>query len=443
MLTAAAALTTAACGGSGDLPDAPGAAGGASGELVTTNRIGRADAKNVIAMEMTQQHSAQSATASWAKGFKDILTKWAEANPDWRVELTVVPAADSSRQQVQLLERVRAGRGPDCAEIDSFVIPQFMQQKLLRPVTEVYGPDGLAKTFPFVRDVVTAEDGEAYAYWWYTDLRVLYYRTDLVPKPPQTWDEVRSAALAAKAANPKVDGILFNGGRWEGTSLDWYATLWSQGGKLVDEAGKPVLGQGKNREAALAGLRYYADLVKSGAAPRRVASVEIYDDFVAAAKADSVAMFIGGHWQQDQLKGALTQDQFAKWKVTELPGPTPDKRATGTGGWTVGVFTKDDAKAKACRDFISAVYAGPANQVTGQIPTSTSLFDTLDAFSTPFYTQLRDYLRNGHARPGIPSYNAISTALQVAISEVLSGSSTPEKALDKAVRTVEREAGAG
>ena len=60
-------------------------------------------------------------------------------------------------------------------------------------------------------------------------------------------------------------------------------------------------------------------------------------------------MFIGGHWQNFQLKEAMPPDAFAKWEVAELPGPTADERSTGTGGWTVAAFSEDPAKIEAVR----------------------------------------------------------------------------------------------
>lgn len=440
---ALSALLLTNCSGSGDLPETgatPDASSTVSAQdLVTTNRIGRPDAPNVFKFQMTQGHSAQSPTPKWASGFKQIFTKWAQDNPDWRIEITVTPSATTTQDQAKLLEAVRAGRGPDCAEIDSFMLPQFRQQAGLQPVTDLYGDDGLDGVFPFVRDGVKGDDGEAYAYWWNTDLRVLYRRTDLVPKAPKTWSDVQTGALAAKKVDPKVDGVLFNGGRWEGTALDWYATLWSQGGELTDDSGKPAFGTGQNRAATVAGLQYYEGLITSGAAPKRVATIMTYDDFLTAAKSQSVAMFIGGHWQLAQLKDVLGAEKAKAWEVSELPGQTQGATATGTGGWTVGVFSKDSKIVDACKAFIKAVYAGPANVATGQIPTNTALFDKLEEFSGPEFQEFRKYLQNGRARPGTPAYDAISAALQVAIGKVLTGSATPEQATDQAFDTAIRE----
>jgi len=175
---------------------------------------------------------------------------------------------------------------------------------------------------------------------------------------------------------------------------------------------------------------------KRAPAPKRVANIKDYADFNAAAKAGTNAMFIGGHWQEFQLKDALSADQLAKWQVSEIPGPTKDQRSTGTGGWTVAAMSKDPEKVKFCMTLAREVYMGPANDVMSQVPTRQSLFDSLNSFKTPFFAQLKQFLVHGQARPGVPIYPEISNQIQIAMGDVLTGAKSPEQALDDAWKSV-------
>ena len=195
-------------------------------------------------------------------------------------------------------------------------------------------------------------------------------------------------------------------------------------------------GEGENREKMLNALNYFNDLVDSGAAPARVATIKDYNDFNAAAIAGTAAMFFGGHWQRLQLQEAMAPDAFAKWDVAELPGPTPEQRATGTGGWTIAAFSEDPAKIEMCATLMREVYMGPANEVIGDLPTRESLFETLPKFQDPYFGKLKEYLVHGHARPGVPIYPEISNQIQIMMGEVLSGSKEPEAALDDAWQRV-------
>ena len=83
---------------------------------------------------------------------------------------------------------------------------------------------------------------------------------------------------------------------------------------------------------------------------------------------------------------------------------------------------------------------GPANQVLERIPAQRSLFDTLPAFQTPYYSQIKVFLNDGQARPGVPIYTEISNQMQIVISEVLAGTRKADAALDEAITRVNRAA---
>jgi multiple sugar transport system substrate-binding protein len=427
VLAATAGLVAAACGGGG------------GGELVALDRIGREDAPNVLSFQQNQSFTHQATTKSWAEGFQGLFEKWAKDNPEWQVDLTVVPDDQSVQEQARLLEKARVGRAPDCASVDSFVVPQFIEQKAVQPITKYFTKQEINDLFPFIREIVTGDDGEIYSWWWNTDLRVLYRRTDLVPEPPATWEELLAAAQQAQEKDSNVDGYLFNGGRWEGTTFDNLAHFWSQGGELLDDQGKPIFAQGKNRAYMLNMLEFLKEAVDSGAAPRRVATIVDYNEFQAAAAARSVAMFQGGHWQYLELEETLPPDEFEKWEVSELPGREPGQFATGTGGWTIAAFTDDPKKIKMCIDIIKSIYMGPANNAIGQLPTRGKLFDTLETFQAPIFQEFRRQLEEGgQARPGFAIYPEISEQLQVAIGQILTGDLTPEEGLDQVAEAADK-----
>jgi multiple sugar transport system substrate-binding protein len=432
----------AACGTGDDMPaTAPGAddptgvasggTGAPHGELVAPDRIGDAGAPNTFTFQATQGHSHQAPTPHIAEGFAEIYQQWAEDHPDWQIEIDVIPSAEVTQNMAVLLEEARVGRAPDCAEIDSFVIAQFIEQDLLQPLNEYFSQEEIDDLFPFVRDVVFV-DGNLYAFWWNTDLRVLYHRTDLIPEAPRSWDELIERAVAATEQAPEVDGFLFNGGRWEATTFDNLAHFWAQGGELVDDQGRPIYGEGDNREHMVNTMAFLRELVDSGAAPERVNTILEYDEFNTAAQAGTVASFLGGHWQYGQLEEILDDEQFAAWDFAPIPGPADGEHVTGTGGWTIGAFTDDPDTLAACMEFARSVYRGPANVAAGQLPTSARLFEELDEFQSEPYQRFAELLEDGRARPGVAVYPQISEHLQVAIGQLLVGELTPEQAVDQA-----------
>lgn len=409
---------------------------GMAQDLVTEDRFGSPDAPNVMTFSGPADYAGSHPTMAFREALAEVYGEWISNYPDWRVDI-ILQGGNIGQEQARLLEQARVGRAPDCALVDSFQLPVFIQQGVLQPVTEFFSEEELNDLFPFVRSGITGSDGEIYAWWFNTDLRMLYRRTDLMPEAPATWDELIAAALAAQEQDATVDGLLFNGGRWEGTTFDNLAHFWSQGGDLVDDEGRPVFSEEPNREYLLNMLNFLRETVESGAAPRRVSAITAYTDFNAAAQAGIVASFIGGHWQYFQLREALSEDDFALWDVSPIPGRTPEQGATGTGGWTIAAFSDDPEKIALCMDLVRSVYMGPLNEITGQLPTRVTLFNELPTFQQPIYERFREFLQVGQARPGFPIYPELSNQFQVMIGEVLSGAKTPEQALEDTTQRVD------
>ncbi|NTJ63429.1 extracellular solute-binding protein [Agrobacterium rhizogenes] len=399
-------------------------------ELATKDRIGLADAPKTLTVRLTND-SQNNADPAIAQGYQKLFVDFIKKHPDWKLQMQFM-SADIGTEQAKMLEQAKAGNAPDCAAVDSFVLSQFMVNHVLADFTPYFSKDEIADLFPFIRNGITDKDQTIRAWWWDTDLRVLYRNKSIVPDAPQTWDDLKKAGVAS--VKEGMEGILFNAGRYEGSTFDWLANYWALGGKLVDDTGKPVFGEGENKEKFLKALTYYKDLVDSGAAPKRVTTIGNYDDLNAAAAAGTTALFIGGNWQLAQLKATLDPDEFANWTFSPIPGPTADQRSTGTGGWTIASFSKDKDKVEMCANLARDIYMGPGNALQQQLPTRKSLFDKYEVFATEANKTFAEALANGQARPGAPIYPEISNQIQIMMGDVLSGTKQPEEALNAAFK---------
>jgi multiple sugar transport system substrate-binding protein len=409
-------------------------------DLVAPDRIGRVDAPKSFSLRVLTVHSNNNAQPKFAAGMAALYERYARNHPDWRVSIQLM-SLQIPQEHARLLEQARSGTAPDCSAVDSFEVPLFIRAGVLRPIDQYFSKEEVDDLFPFIRPIISDAAGHIYAWWWTTDLRLLYRNTALVPDPPRTWQETKQAALAARrAAASGLEGFLFNGGRNETTTVDFLPQFWAQGGKLVDEKGAAIFGREPNRTYLLNAIAFYRDLIVSGASPARVASISNYDDLTAAAIAGSAAMMINGDWAMSQMQAAMKPEAFAKWEISMLPGPTADLRSTASGGWTFVSFSKDPEKVKACMDLVREVYMGPATEILQRLPTRQSEFDSLPLYRSKFYLQIKRYLKLGQARPGLPIYTEISNRLQIAISEALSGTRTPEAAVDEAVDQVAKAA---
>jgi multiple sugar transport system substrate-binding protein len=407
---------------------------------VTPVRIGHPDAPLQLSVWAQQDYSHLAALRSISDTFRVVFTEWAAANPGVQLEVSVMPALE--QHKAKLLLAAAAGRLPDVASIDSFWLPLFVEGGHLQALNPYWPEADRADFLPFTIDTLSDRAGNIYGLWHETDCRALFYRKDLVPNPPATWDQL--IEVGSRISRERgIAGYLFNAGRWEATVFDHLPMFWAQGGELVDADGRPVFGLPPHRDHLIRVLSFLRDTVQRGAAPRAVLSSNDYKQLSAAAIAGDVAMFLGGNWQIRELKDALPPEEFAKWAVAPIPqfrvGPAP----TGTGGWIWVVFSQDPEKRRAAAQFVLDVEtprnAARISQGTGRLPVRRSVYRDYPAFREEPFAFFGQMLGAARARPAVPIYNSISRELQLAIGYAIEGTRTPAEAVDEAWRVVAAE----
>ena len=407
-------------------------------DLVTAVRIGREDAPLVLTMWAQQDYSHLAGRPETAEVFTRIFREWARDHPDVRIDISVMPALEMHK--AKLMMAAASDRLPDIASIDSFWMPLFKMGEQVKPLDPYWPAEDRADFLPFTIDTLSGSDGHVYGLWHGTDCRVLYYRKDLVPVPPRTWDEVIETGSRI-AREKKIAGYLFNAGRWEATTFDHLPMFWSQGGELVEASGAPIFGLPPHRDKMVSVLQFLRDAVAKGASPRSVLAHTDYQQLSSAAIAGDVAMFLGGSWQSRELKPSLSPEEFARWDVAPMPQRHKDVISTGVGGWIWVSFAKDAARQKAAAEAIlyieSAKNVGAISLPTHLLPVRRSVYRDFPYFrEDTFLKRFGEWLPNARARPAVLIYPTLSMQLQLAIGYAVSGDKTPEKAVDDAFAEV-------
>lgn len=162
---------------------------GANAQLVTTDRVGNPDAPNVLTMRANPNQSPNNPSAEQKDAFEKVWQKFAEDHPDWQIQFEFF-GQDIGGEHARLLEQARAGRAPDCVTVDSFQLALFVKNGVLKPLNDFFSQEEIDDLFPFIRDGITGPDGQIYAWWWGTDLRVLYRNKEIVATAPETWADL-------------------------------------------------------------------------------------------------------------------------------------------------------------------------------------------------------------------------------------------------------------
>jgi len=388
-------------------------------------------------------HTAYSMQGSDPKRvdyLKSSVDEFQKAHPN----VTVDSSESYDGSTAALLIRAASNRMPDAAMIDAYMMPKFYQY--LQPLDSYFEEAGLKMDdfFPFAQNVMKGPDGKIYGIQFTTDIRVLYYRTDLVPTPPKSWDEVIEMGKTLKSQG--YDALLMPAGRAEASSTTVTLPLFfSQGGELVNEEGKAVFGEGENKDKMLGVYNFLKKAVDEGVIPKRTANIKAEADQNADIATGKVAMFFGGNWQVNQLKDLLGPDEFAKWAIAPIPTMSGDNHVMMSGGWAWGIFAKDPDKQQAAFDFLLQTFIGNKgmsswSNIGGYMPTRKEVYEDSEFKGNEHTQTFKEYLEKyGKARPATDEYAKISEQLQVAVSSVVSGSLSPEKALDFSWRTLNQK----
>ncbi len=273
--------------------------------------------------------------------------------------------------------------------------------------------------------------GKLYAAPLSTNTQLLWYRKDLVPAPPVTWNEMIQMAerLAARGLPHYIE---VQGARYEGLTV-WFNTLLaSSGGSIISENGDVLVTHG---DAAQRAVDIMARLATSQAAdPSLPVSQE--NDARLAMQAGNVAFELnypfvyasmhdanGGTFLDplgrpaEQDTGRRVGDVFG-W--APYPSVVAGKPAAVTiGGANLGVSSTSRHPVEAFE--AAQCLRNRDNQLriaimVGRAPTLAALYDdpTFQQ-SYPAWQAIRESLRHASVRPKTPAYKSIS----IMISDLL------------------------
>ncbi len=147
-----------------------------------------------------------------------------------------------------------------CWDHSSF-FSQYVKADGLEPLDNYFSAEDLADFIPSLLDA-TRRDGKLWVMPRHFDISCTHYRTDLMDKAPETWDEFKQVALDITKNNPGVFGTQF-AGKEEALTGRFYEVLTAEGGQLFDDKWEPIFNQAPGVKAAT----MFAELYDAGAMP--------------------------------------------------------------------------------------------------------------------------------------------------------------------------------
>src|ERR671914_967417 len=375
--------------------------------------------------------SQASGNVNWCIGkdtsgaYGAAIDAFAKENSEVTVKLVELPeSADEQRRQ--LVQRLDA-ESDECDVLGMDVIwtAEFAAQEWLQDTSEIIEPrrdDFIASTL----ETAQYED----KYWavpYHTNAGFLYFRTDQVEQPPETWEDVYSAAQEG-------NGIVYQGARYEGLTVNFLELLYSGGGSVLSEDGQEVTVNSPEGEAALS---FMAEGVQSGTAPKAVTTYMEEESRRAFENGNATFM---RNWPYAYALGKESKiaDNF---DVGTFPGFEGGEPAGVLGGINLGIsaYSKNPEGAAAFINFATGPEVQKANFLDSASPPATAA-----AYDDPevqkkyaFASDLKAAVEQGQARPVSPVYAQISEAIYTNVHDALQGHAEPQAALEKMASDIE------
>jgi multiple sugar transport system substrate-binding protein len=356
------------------------------------------------------------------------VARFEAAHPGVDVEVVAVPDSADQRHQLYVQWLNAASATPDVLQLDVIWTAELAAAGWLAPLADP-GDRFFAQATRANR-----VGGLTYAVPLFVDVGVLYYRTDLVPHAPRTWDELVAMAKDGMAKGVR-HGLVLQGARYEGLVTGFLELAAGQGGGIVDEQGAVVV-DGAPAVRALEALR---DAVRgSRITPDAVLGWQEEQARMAFQRGEAVFM---RNWPYAYplMMDAGESAVAGRFAVAPVPGREPGGGAAALGGAQLALNARSqhaDA-ARALIDFLTASEQQLERaRIAGQYPALPGLYTSgaLDGvLPIPAADALR-VLERAVPRPVTPVYAELSAALQVELHRALSEQAAPRDALAAAAR---------
>lgn len=357
------------------------------------------------------------------------LERFDRESPDISVEMRPTPDAADLRHQLYVQWLNARATDPDILQVDAIWTPEFAAAGWILPL-ERFGPD-TAAFFP-----VTIEanrwQGELFALPWFVDVGMLYWRTDLFRRPPETWAEVEREAQVIVADGSPRYGLVWQGARYEGLVTVFLEYLGGFGGSIL-EGGRVTVHQPPGVRA----LTTMRDQIhRLGIVPVRVLTWHEEEPRFAFQNGEAALM---RNWpyavkpMQDSAESAVA----GRFAVAPMPAGPGGRHTAAFGGAQLAInsFSPEAEAAWQVIDYLTQPEQMLERaRIVGQFPTRTAVFDDpalADALAIP-PAQARQIVEAAVPRPVTPVYTQLSEILQIHLHRALSRQMEPGPALTRA-----------
>ena len=371
----------------------------------------------------------------WAKG---AVERFNAERDDIQIELEF---RDWATQRESLISTTILGEGPDIVRVHHKYSVEFGE------LGGLYALENF-EDFPTVKKRIidnvwepVSYEGKHYGLPVTMLPFILAVNRDILSKHgleiPQNWEQLQSIGPLLK--RHEIDAFTMPGGVNLDTAYRFLPLLFRAGGRVFNADWSAA---GFNGPAGVAALSMLVEMKNQGFMPAASAAYR-FDENAAHWATEKAALSIEGPWWQNTVKGNYDFD-LDKLVLAQVPGPVKryEENPPGTLLDVVMVaITGYSPVPEHAWEVLKALYVEDPvwrspNPNLGGIPTQKAAYAPGVESDYIGLDELAEAGRNGISWPGHPGITEIQRHIADAVNMALTGTLTPQEALDQAAEEV-------
>jgi multiple sugar transport system substrate-binding protein len=331
-----------------------------------------------------------------------------------KYKITFVPLANSADSSRALLVQRLAAHDSDISlmNMDTIWTSEFAAAGWLRPITGAQRAEALNNVIPIVAQG-SQYKGTLYVVPLNTNAQLLWYRKDLVSRPPTTWAQM----IADAKKLPASDGLIEEQGQeYEGYTVWFNSVDASAGGQIVTTNGTPVLGK-----PAVVAAQTIRDVATSGRADPSL-STDQEDQGRLTFEAGKAAFMVNWPYvyaaaRTDAADSPVTKHVFQNMGWAPYPAVysnVPGRSSVGGANIGVSVYGPRPDLAEQAAICMTRPHWQNQEAINEGLPPVTidSYTNPAVVKAYPFASVLLKQLEHATTRPQTPLYSDVTLAIQ-------------------------------
>jgi len=362
---------------------------------------------------------------------QEMLPEFEEAT-GMKVNIEVLNYALMHEKLVPQLTAPEGEGSYDVIVVDNYWVAEFVNANWLMELDDRLASSetvNLDDYLPSMVNMVGVLNDKAYMIPFYNYAMALIYCNvpeveGKVSEIPGSIPEYVELAKSLSDADAGFYGASMMGLRPDPITMEWLNYLYSMGGLIYDADWNVVVSSPEGVEA----LTHYVDAMQN-AAPAGAPAYGFDEAFSEVAQGKAFS-FITFNWMLPQLNDPEKSQVVDMCQVTRVPG---GKGLLGGWGWAI---PNSSPNADAAWTFIEWVESFPiakARALAGGAPAREDVFDDPDVLAAfPYYTEVKQIVGEAIEFPILSRSPQVVEVLGRVLSEAVTGSKTPQEALDEA-----------